>query len=497
MSEYGVTPQGFVKKRLDTIINELHDALSDGWGVNTRFNPKSFLNVQLTAYSDKVEELWETAEQIYYSMYPPSAENVSLDNAVQYGGIFREEARPTVFPIHCECVDGTTIPQGTRLKTNTSPAIEFISQTATEITRSAFNQVTIRVAVVESESIYTIALNGDLYSYTSGTADTEEGILTALAEIINTLQSPTDPEFTVAVIDNLLYITSYDSDNETTNYRRQNVLILSGNLTTSSVTGIVNFASEANGEISLPDGVITEIVTAVPGLLSVINLLPSIAGRLRQTDVELRQSYLDKIFARSNRMIESIRSAILLNCQGIKAVAGYQNDTNVVDADGRWPHCVEMVVDGGDEYEIALQIWDKKTDGIQTFGDKEVIVPGDEGEPITIRFNRPEHVYVWYRLAIALNPAEILPPNYVDAIKDIIIRQMEGVKPGSPIIPQRLIEYQIYSNVPGIAYIDTGTFYTTDVNEDHGEYAPGIVPITPRQRAVTDETRIEVILGGG
>ena len=68
-------------------------------------------------------------------------------------------------------------------------------------------------------------------------------------------------------------------------------------------------------------------------------------------------------------MIESIKSAILNNAQGVTSVAGYQNDTNTVDADGRWPHCVEMVVEGGADYEIALQIWDKKICGIQTFGD--------------------------------------------------------------------------------------------------------------------------------
>ena len=108
-----------------------------------------------------------------------------------------------------------------------------------------------------------------------------------------------------------------------------NQLVLSGNLTTVSVTGIVNYASEIMGEVALPGKTITQIVTSVTGLISVINLLPYIAGRLRQDDVGLRKSYADKIFARSNRMIESIRSAILLNCQGVTSVVGYQNDTNV------------------------------------------------------------------------------------------------------------------------------------------------------------------------
>jgi hypothetical protein len=325
-------------------------------------------------------------------------------------------------------------------------------------------------------------LNATQHSYTSDAGAAEADILAGLAAAI------TDPNFIVTVAGNILNIVAV-------NVQTSNQLILSANLTTTSVTGIVIYASETNGEIALPSGTITDIVTTVTGLVGVVNLVPYIAGRLLQTDVELRKSYADKIFARSNRMLESIKSAILLNVQGVTSVAAYQNDTNEVDADGRWPHCGEIVVDGGNETEIALQIWDKKTDGIQTFGDTEVVIPGDEGEPVTMRFNRPEYVYVWFKLTLTLNTDETLPPNYVEAIQGIINGAMSTIEPGASIVPQRLIEGQIYGNVPGIAFILTETYYTTDPNAAPGTYATGMVPITPRQRAVTDSTRIEVIIG--
>ena len=59
MSEYGITERGVNIKRLDTIMDEVHTGLSDGWGVNTRLNPKSKLNVLVTNFSDKIAELWE------------------------------------------------------------------------------------------------------------------------------------------------------------------------------------------------------------------------------------------------------------------------------------------------------------------------------------------------------------------------------------------------------------------------------------------------------
>ena len=485
LSEYGVTPQGVMIKRLDTITNELHDDLTDGWGVNTRLNPKSYLNVQLTAFADKIAELWEFGEQIYQSVYPYSAEGASLDNATQFGGISREEARPTYYPIHCEVLDGTIIPQGTTIRTNTNPVIHFVSRSDTILTRSSCNKANIRVAAVQASTIYTVALDGALYSYTSGVADTEIDILTGLCDEISS------SDFIASVASTRLSVASSDE-------QRSHELVLSGNLTTSSVTGIVNFASESNGDVVLPNKTITEIATTIAGLLSVVNLLPRIAGRLLQTDAELRKSYVDKVFARSNRMIESVKSAILNNVPGAASVAGYQNDTNAVDEYGRWPHCIEIVVDGGADMDIALQIWDKKTDGIQTYGDTVVVVPGDEGEPITIRFNRPEHVYVWFRVAITMNNMEPLPPNYVEVIQGIVEEEMSLVEPGKPIVPQRLIDNRIYLTVPGIAFIETTTYYSTDRNTPptSDQYTPGMVQVSPRQRAVTDVTRVGVLLSG-
>jgi uncharacterized phage protein gp47/JayE len=485
MSEYGVTPTGVVIKRLDTIMDELHDDLTEGWGVNTRLNPKSYLNVQLTANADKFAELWEFGEQLYHAMYPFSAEDASLDNAVQFGGIEREVARPTIYPIHAECVDGTVIPQNTLIRSDTNPTAHFLAAMNTTVTRSGFNRAKVRAAVVQPSTIYTIALNAMLYSYTSGAADTEADILAGLAAAIN------DPRFTATVNGGLLYIAAGD-------IYSANQLILSGNLTTESVTAVVNYNSEILGEIALPFGTITQIVTSVTGLLSVVNLVPYIAGRLKETNVELRQSYADKIFHRSNRMLESIKSAIRLNVQGINAVAAYQNDTNIMDAHGRWPHCIEIVVDGGSDYEIAVQIRDKKAGGIQTFGSVEVIVPGAEGEPMVERFNRPQYVFVWFRIALTLNPAELLPPNYNEVITQIILDAMRTVEPGQSIVPQRLIEARIYGTVPGIGFIETRTYATIDMNENPGSalFNTGAVPITPRQRATTEAVRIEVVLSG-
>ena len=63
-SNYGVTPTGFVPKRMDTIYQEEHQDLSEAWGINTMENPQSFLNVLLTGLADRLAALWELAQEV-------------------------------------------------------------------------------------------------------------------------------------------------------------------------------------------------------------------------------------------------------------------------------------------------------------------------------------------------------------------------------------------------------------------------------------------------
>ena len=478
---FGITPTGFVKKRFDVILDELHGDISRDWGVNTRLNSQSFLNALLTNSADKWRELWEVAEQNYSAMYPSSAEDISLDRVAEFGGITREEARPTIYPISCLCVDGTVIPRGSVIRSNTNPAVDFLCAADAIVTRNSFISVQIRVAAIQANYIYSAAIDGAVFSYTSSAAPTA-------GEILNGIQALIISDKVSALIDGdgfllIAVINRFSPCN----------LTLSGNLTTESVMANVNYASEEMGEIILPDGTITEIVTNVPGLISVNNLNGFTAGRLRETDVRMRQSYIDKIFARSLTMIESIKSAILLNVQGITAVEGYENDSDIVDGYGRYPHSLEFVVDGGDDFQIARQIFNKKAAGINTFGDVNMEVSGDNGEPITIRFNRPSYLYIWFRVYIKLKQNAGLPSNYIDIIRSSIITQTANLGIGTDLVSQEFLA-DIYAQFQGIAYIDIPMFYTYDISEQPGIFDVYVTPVSVRDRPVTDETRIEVLL---
>ena len=134
-------------------------------------------------------------------------------------------------------------------------------------------------------------------------------------------------------------------------------------------------------------------------------------------------------------MLESIRSAILNNVQGVTSVAPYENPTHEWDEYGRPPHSIEIVVDGGDSTEIAQQILQKKAGGINTYGDTSVVLAGAYDEDITIRFSRPTTIYTWFHLGITLSKTEAIPPNYVDLLREVVLENMTALEAGADVVP--------------------------------------------------------------
>lgn len=485
MADYGLTPQGPNIKRLDVILEELHDYLTKQWGVNTRQNPESYLNDLLTDFADKIAELWEFGESVYYSKYPSTAEGVSLDNAAQFGGSTRETAAKSYYPIHCTGVDGTVLPAGTMISTTTNPTTQFSITEDREISRTSCNKAAIKIAAAGTSDVYTVALNGTVFSFTPEAEDAQT-ILNGLAEAINK-----GDDFTASVDSEnaLLLVAAKDTASN-------NAIVLSENLTTETVTAIITFGTVESGDILVPDGVITNIVQAPAGLQSIVNCCGYVAGREEETDTEFRQSYADKIFNRSSMMLESIRSTILNDVQGVTSVAPYENDSNEVDEWGRPPHSIEIVVDGGDTNEIAKKILEKKAGGISTFGDVVVTLPGAYDEDITIRFNRPTTVYVWYKLKVTLSTTESLPANYVDLLREVVLTNTGSLDAGKDVVPQKWAS-DLYRACPGISYIDILLHSTTQSSESPPEeYEDRSVVITARQRAHTTESMIEVEIDG-
>ena len=114
------------------------------------------------------------------------------------------------------------------------------------------------------------------------------------------------------------------------------------------------------------------------------------------------------------------------NVAEISSAVAFENDTDLTDSEGRPPHSIEVVADGGDEAAIAQQILLYKAAGIQTFSKEVVDVPTSFGTTVAVRFNRPVPVYVWIKVSVVKNPEDAMPPNYKELINQ------------SPVLPTAL-----------------------------------------------------------
>lgn len=478
MSEYGITDKGFVIKRLDSILEEVHSDLTDGFGFDTRVGSTSYLNVLVTTFAGQIADLWETAQDSYYSKYPATATGLNLDNAVQYGGIRRKPNKRTLYALHCTGDDGTRVREKTLVATNTMPEQRLFSIDDFVISREKFNVVEIEVAVSQT-AVYSITINGTQYSYSS-IDGIQDNILNGLKEKIGS-----DNEFLVEVQGGRLKITDKTKS-------RSNELILSDNLTTASVTTIANFHTEEYGKITLPHGIVTKIINNITGLEAVTNSLDPIYGRLEETDIELRQSYIAKSALRSNTMLDSIVSELLNNVRDVESASGYENDTDKTDSRGLPPHSVEIVVEGGDNNDIAQAILRRKAAGIQTHGSIIVNVPGNYGDTIPIKFNRPEYLYTWMKVVLH-GERKLLPINYATMAISSILRDGARLTAGRDLLIQKVLE-GLYKDISGVNYIDISVASSTNKSHVPGpsEYKQKNVIATERQKVLIGETRIEV-----
>ena len=484
MPEYGVTDEGFVIKRLDTIMEEIHSDLSrtvedGGLGVDTRLLGTSFLNTLITTFSSQIADLWETAQDSYYAKYPATAVGVNLDNAVQYGGIRRSPDRKTVYPLHCTGEDGTTVREGAQVATNTMPEIRLSSTDEFQITRSSFNSVSVVVAAEQHDSVYSVTINGAQYSYRNANGGSAD-IIAGLKAAIN------DADYDVTIEDGETLVIQ---DSVKT---RSNVLILTENLTTSGVTTIANFSTEEWGRVALPYGVVSKMVNNIAGFHSVTNLLDPVYGRKQETDIELRQSYLAKSALRSNTMIESIVAELLNNVANVESASGYENDTDATDERGLPPHSIEIIVEGGLEDDIAQAILRRKAGGIQTYGSVSVDVPGVYGGSVAVHFNRPEYLYTWLKVVLH-GDASRMPVNYSALTIQSLSEDGAEFVAGTDMLIQLLNE-GIYNAVAGLTFVEILSAYSSSKSyvPSAEDYRQQNIMVTTRQKILLSDTRIEV-----
>lgn len=114
----GLTPNGFVRKRLVDIKLEIETSLKAIWGDNTNVEESSRLGQLIGIFAEALANQWESQEYVYNSQYPGTAEGVQLGNVVSLNAMVPLAKKRSTVTGTFTGEEGTVIPIGSGVKTD-------------------------------------------------------------------------------------------------------------------------------------------------------------------------------------------------------------------------------------------------------------------------------------------------------------------------------------------------------------------------------------------
>lgn len=470
---YGLTRDGFRRKRLPEILSDINRRVSDRLGVEIETGSNSLFGQLHGVFAYEIADLWEQAENTYNAMYPNTATGVSLSNAAGLAGISAISGTQSQLLATCYGTDGTVIPYGAQITSSAENGSHWeciATNAAISKNKACYAAYSISSAI-QAGTVYTIKINEVTASYTSVSGDTASKVLSTL------MKSFSDIPYSM---DNGILSIRTTTKGETFATDAQNVTI-------SSIGTPIKFRCVTVGAVNPDIGTINQIVTSIPGWTGVLNQYAASVGQDAETDTHLRQRWNRSLFSRGSTNIDAIAEALADNVTGVTTVKVYENRTDVTDTDGRPPHSIEAIVEGGENDDIAKVIWKTKAGGINTYGTEHGTVIDANGAEQTLYFNRPSPIKIWLKVVISENPDETLAPAAVQQIAEALLAKGQAQAVGEDVILQRYFS-TIFKAASGIGYISL----TAATGDTAGTYSTSNISITPRQIAVFDAARIEV-----
>jgi hypothetical protein len=181
MTDYGVTPDGFVVKPSATIRAEIVAELLATVSPTLDTSPDSPTGQTIDGYIKKLVELWTLGQDVYNSFDRDSAEDASLDNVGKLSGTDRGSARYSLVTCTCNMDNGTTIESGINFASvENHPDIRFTPETDFTATSDGDHFVLFRaeltgpvVALAGTLNVIATAVVG--WNHVTNAADAAEG----------------------------------------------------------------------------------------------------------------------------------------------------------------------------------------------------------------------------------------------------------------------------------------------------------------------------------
>lgn len=506
---FGITDDGFQRKRLEDIQEESETDLKGKFGDEFDLDPRTPEGQLKAHFDERFALIWEALEDKYFSQYPRSSTGVNKDRAVSLVGLGREgalasrvtrgvafgtlgtillAADPIIISVQGNSSSRFVLDEDTVINipavdevqtvvpasTPTSGAFDwtFGGETANLLYNDSNAAILAKLEALSSIGAGNVAVAGVIDA--TGLTITFQGTLGSQAVELATISNNTLDDGAAVAITNSVQTE--------------------GSLAKSPE---VSLTAETTGEVAAVAGTLTVIETPKTGFDSFTNIEDAILGRAEETDPELELRRVQEVQIAGAATPDAIR-ADLLQVQGVTAVVVFFNNTQITDGEGRPPKTVDLVVENGDEDEIASAIFGTVAAGIGYVGDITKNVTDSQGFQQTVKFSRPTDVDIWVEVDLIIDGAlfpqdqTLVTPTDLgrEEVANAILAYGETLGIGQDIIvngsaPNLGCAFQ---DVPGI--ID----YTLRVGKINPPTTDDNITITAREIAGFDLSRITVAI---
>lgn len=492
---FGLLPTGFVPKRLADVKASMEASLKASMGPGINLAPDSPLGQIVGTVALEISDAWEGAEDVHASHYPDSAEDSSLEDVAAITATVRRPATKSTVTARVYGAPLTVVPAGFVASVLGNTLARFVTLAEDTIGPVGIDeQQTIAFSATPTAGVWKLRFNETQttasLAYNAAAAD----VLAALNDLAGLSAVTVTGSMAAGFV-----VTFAGADGE----KDQPILeVVESTLTasavavTSTVTETVkgflpyidiDMEAETAGAVLGPAGSLTVVETPVSGVDGVDNLLDAEVGLEVETDSELRIRRQVELRRAGSATVEGIRNAVLAVEDVVQALA-VENATGTTDEDGRPAHSIEVVVQGGDDDEVAAAIFASKGAGIQAYGTTSVDVTDSMGVVHAIGFSRPDtrEIFVIANIVPNTNAAEgaVYPEDGDDLIAAAILEFGEALQIGQDVIVNQF--YTPINTVPGVFGIEFLVGFsdppTTSTN----------LSIAADEIAEFDSTRIEV-----
>lgn len=226
-----------------------------------------------------------------------------------------------------------------------------------------------------------------------------------------------------------------------------NLWALPSNVTFSNTTITVQATCTTPGLVTAAAGTINIIATPVSGWLAVTNPADALAGAPVETDSELRGRQAVSVALPALTPIAATIAAVLAVSGVTRIAPGYptpgsagssiENPTGAVDSWGNPAHSISMVVEGGNDADVALAIYLKKTIGCYTnalgSGATTVAVKDPTtGYQTNISFSRPTYTPI-YVLAQLVGYGTTPTSATITAVQTALVNYLNSLSIGETV----------------------------------------------------------------